>query len=121
MEYRRSDQFPQINAIIEELSTEAPQTVKIVALLRELLKVLVANPTKSACEEVDWLCMVINDKYVFSRVTGKGNAQYNWELPLKLEYILDDCILLHDYPSDFAPSPTSLLKRIDDYIKKRGL
>ncbi|MFX1517650.1 MAG: hypothetical protein ACFFC6_15205 [Promethearchaeota archaeon] len=121
MEFKRSKKFPQINEIIDELSEDFPQTRKIVKLLRNLMHSLVDNTTKSDYEEVDWLCHVIWDKYFFSHITGPDrDARYNWELPLELEKILDDCILLHDYPADFVPTPKSILKKLDDYISQEG-
>lgn len=106
MEFQRSDDFHQINEIIDELSKPSPSTAKIVVLLRELIQLLVKDTTEKACKEIDWLCHVIWDKYLFSHITGpEKEARYNWELPLELEKILDDCILPHDYPADFVPSP----------------
>lgn len=121
LEFERSKKFPQINEIIDELSENSPQTSRIVKLLRDLMQSLVDNTTRSACKEIDWLCLVMWDKYFFSHITGpEKDARYNWELPLELEKILDDCMLLHAYPADFVPSPKSILKKLDDYISQEG-
>ena len=121
MEFKRSDNFHQINEIIDELSTDSPNTIKLVKLLRELLVALVRETTAWACVEIDWLCWVINDKYVFEHVIEGKEARYNWEMPLGLEKIIDDFMLLHDYPADYAPSPQTILTKLDEYITEENI
>ena len=96
----------QIYEIKEELKKENVNTSKIIKLFRELFEDLNIETTALSCVEIDQLCTDLT-------VTGISE-----KLPRILQEFIDDCMTLHDYPSEYSLySPSELLEMINDIYK----
>ena len=106
MKYK-SRNLLQINELVEEVSKETLNIPKILKLFKELFEDLVAITTAWKCVEIDQFC------------TALVLTEEIHRLPLGLEYIVDYCTALHDYPAEFCwVQPEELLDRINELCKE---
>ena len=103
-EFYRLIQIPEIKKEFEENKINEK---KIVKLLRELFEDLSVETTAISCVEIDQLCTDLV-------VSGLINS-----LPWVVQDIIEDCMTLHDFPSEYSlHSPIELLNKINAIYDK---